>query len=202
MEVIFDKATKDKIFRVSIDLFSKEGFNAISIRDIAKEVGIKSSSLYNHFKSKDEILDEIFNYFKKTIENTEIIFEDEDIKSLNSKDILKKYIILFGQSLTAEADKIFRILLMEQYRNNKARDFIINDLLHNRTQFFTHLIDKMIQFGKIRNVDSKKYGQIINYAFFSLSIEYNHDKIDKNTNNSIIKVFNFIEIINTILAVE
>jgi AcrR family transcriptional regulator len=45
---------KNKIIEVSIELFSEKGYNAFSIRDITKKVGIKESSLYNHFHSKQE----------------------------------------------------------------------------------------------------------------------------------------------------
>ncbi|MCE7697532.1 MAG: TetR family transcriptional regulator [Methanobacterium paludis] len=31
-------STKEKIFDVSVDLFSKKGFDAVSIREIAREV--------------------------------------------------------------------------------------------------------------------------------------------------------------------
>ena len=50
--------TKEKIFEVSIDLFSQYGYDGVSIRQIAKEVGIKESSIYNHYPSKESILDD------------------------------------------------------------------------------------------------------------------------------------------------
>lgn len=54
---------KEKIFHVSIDLFSKYGYDGVSIRKIASEVGIKESSIYNHYKSKESILDSILDYY-------------------------------------------------------------------------------------------------------------------------------------------
>ncbi|MGZ7118643.1 MAG: TetR/AcrR family transcriptional regulator, partial [Methanobacterium sp.] len=58
-----EKSTKEKIFDVSIDLFSQRGFDAVSVREIAREVGIRESSIYNHYKSKEAILDAIIDYF-------------------------------------------------------------------------------------------------------------------------------------------
>ena len=54
---------KEKIFQVSIELFSKYGFDGVSVRQIAGEVGIKESSIYNHYSSKQEILNAIFEYY-------------------------------------------------------------------------------------------------------------------------------------------
>jgi len=50
---------KDEIIQTSAILFKKKGFSAVTMRDIAKAMGIKAASLYNHIKSKQEILSEI-----------------------------------------------------------------------------------------------------------------------------------------------
>ena len=47
---------KEKIFEKSIALFSEYGYDGVSIRKIASAVGIKESSIYNHYKSKESIL--------------------------------------------------------------------------------------------------------------------------------------------------
>ena len=49
---IYENTDKDKIFDVALDLFSKKGYDSVSIRTIASEVGIKESSIYNHYSSK------------------------------------------------------------------------------------------------------------------------------------------------------
>ena len=41
--------TKEKIFNASLDLFSKKGYDSVSLREIAEEVGIKKSSIYSHY---------------------------------------------------------------------------------------------------------------------------------------------------------
>ena len=50
---------KDEIIQTSAILFKEKGFSAVTMRDIAKAMGIKAASLYNHIKSKQEILSEI-----------------------------------------------------------------------------------------------------------------------------------------------
>ena len=44
--------TKQKIIEKALELFSVHGYDAVSVGDIAKAVGIKAPSLYNHFQSK------------------------------------------------------------------------------------------------------------------------------------------------------
>jgi len=51
--------TKERIVWEALELFSKRGYGAVSVRDIAAAVGIRESSLYNHFRGKRAIFDGI-----------------------------------------------------------------------------------------------------------------------------------------------
>ncbi len=51
--------TSDEIRSVSVDLFSKRGFQGTPLRDIAGKVGIRVGSLYNHIASKGDLLFDI-----------------------------------------------------------------------------------------------------------------------------------------------
>ena len=44
--------TKEKILDTALELFSRQGYDGASVRAIARAVGIRESSLYNHFPSK------------------------------------------------------------------------------------------------------------------------------------------------------
>ena len=52
-------STKEKIIWEALNLFSTCGYAAVSVRDIAAAVGIRESSLYNHFQGKRAIFDAI-----------------------------------------------------------------------------------------------------------------------------------------------
>jgi AcrR family transcriptional regulator len=58
--------TKNEIFKAALEIFSKYGYHSASMRQIAEHVGIKKASLYNHFPSKESILDEVLKYFRSS----------------------------------------------------------------------------------------------------------------------------------------
>ena len=47
---------KLEIITIASALFKDKGFSAVTMRDIAKAMGIKAASLYNHIKNKEEII--------------------------------------------------------------------------------------------------------------------------------------------------
>lgn len=56
--------TKQVILDIALELFSKRGYSAVSIRDISGRVGIKESAIYYHFKNKQDIFDVLCQSFE------------------------------------------------------------------------------------------------------------------------------------------
>jgi AcrR family transcriptional regulator len=52
--------TKNRIYTAAIDLMDRKGFENITIADISKEAGVSVGAFYHYFKSKNDILAEIF----------------------------------------------------------------------------------------------------------------------------------------------
>lgn len=48
-------------------LAEEKGFDAMSIRDICAETGLSIGAFYHHFSSKDDLLNESFQFFDETI---------------------------------------------------------------------------------------------------------------------------------------
>lgn len=52
--------TAEKIMNVALRHFARNGYERASLADIATEVGIKKTSIYNHFKGKDDLFMAVF----------------------------------------------------------------------------------------------------------------------------------------------
>jgi AcrR family transcriptional regulator len=51
--------TRARIQRTALDLFTEQGYDATSLREIAERLGVTKAALYYHFKTKESILDSI-----------------------------------------------------------------------------------------------------------------------------------------------
>ena len=48
--------TRGRIQAVALDLFTEQGYETTSLREIAERLGVTKAALYYHFKSKEEIV--------------------------------------------------------------------------------------------------------------------------------------------------
>ncbi|WP_139492014.1 TetR/AcrR family transcriptional regulator [Brevibacillus dissolubilis] len=74
----------EKIKTVALSLFAQHGYEGTTLADIAKGVGIKKPSIYNHFASKDDLfltlLDEAFQTEMKSFQS----FAETEIAQMES----------------------------------------------------------------------------------------------------------------------
>lgn len=67
-----ESKNRDKIIQIAKALFLKQGVEATTMNDIAREVGMSKSTLYVYFKSKDEVTNylalQAMEYFKSELE--------------------------------------------------------------------------------------------------------------------------------------
>ena len=47
--------TQDRLLSASAALFAEKGFSAVSMRAIARELGITQAAIYHHFNNKEEL---------------------------------------------------------------------------------------------------------------------------------------------------
>ncbi|GAC1400939.1 MAG: TetR/AcrR family transcriptional regulator [Sediminibacterium sp.] len=82
---------KDVIVTKAAILFREKGFKAASMRDLAEAVGVEAASLYNHIKSKTELLHElcfsVANRFMHKIDEV----ETEKISSIEKIEKLLRF---------------------------------------------------------------------------------------------------------------
>ena len=60
----YANGTRKKILEAATELFALKGFNAVSMRDIAKAVGIKMGSIYYYYEGKEALLHAILTAFE------------------------------------------------------------------------------------------------------------------------------------------
>ncbi|MCM1290062.1 MAG: TetR/AcrR family transcriptional regulator [Corallococcus sp.] len=152
--------TKQAILDASLDLFSKSGYNAVSIRDICKVVGIKESSVYYHFANKRAIFDALKNGFLERCNVLQTRLETKlaegNVEALDGSFFQKVCRVhVDGLLLDGFVNAFVRILAIERFSDDDAaalyNKFMIDDPLAYQSGTFAYLM----QLGVLPQQDCK-----------------------------------------------
>jgi len=123
--------TKEKILDTALELFSRQGYDGASVRDIARAVGIRESSLYNHFPSKRALFDGIVDF---CVQQAELYFRGSGLP-FDQGDDTSLYQGIPAERLHALIERTFRyffddpwnarfrrLLLLSQFTEPRCRD--------------------------------------------------------------------------------
>lgn len=150
--------TKEKILEISLEMFSKQGYSSVSIRDICKEVGIKESSVYYHFKNKQSIFDALLDRFIKISSSMMLKFENGLESGINSFsdgfNTIAEY--FFEDYLMNDfCNKIMRMMMIEQFGNEDVSKLHQYWLIDEPLRFQSDIFSLLINMGIFKNADSE-----------------------------------------------
>ncbi len=176
------KTTKEKIFDASIDLFSQKGFNAVPVREIAREAGIREGSIYNHYKNKEAILDAIIDYFKYELAKGSLPEEETYALMEEGPEVFfEAGTKMFMERInTPQIEKLWRLVAIETYHNDKIREFFKKELLEYPITswekiFFVMIEKKMIKPFNPRTLAYEYWSFPIYLVFEYFILKYDED---------------------------
>lgn len=166
--------TLRKILDISADLFARNGYDGVSMRLIAKKAGIKESSLYNHFKSKSDILETLFDEFIKLVPQTRPSDEEIDrmLILMEPEEVFKNIIFHVGKSVNGTLLNTSMIINYEKFRNPRAAEMYYKYIVEEPADYYERLINKMIERKMVKPVDARIYAEQYNYVSITLTKEY------------------------------
>lgn len=167
---------KEEIIQAALDLAAKNGLGTVSMQQIADKVGITKASLYNHFSSRDEIVEAMYELLRNTSkENANIVGIDYDQltadRTLNT--ILTDAVNSYKSIVTdPQMFQFYSIIMSERPINSAAAEIMVREtrtmINATKTLFYALQVKKIADFG---NVDAAAFSfsmaihAILEYAF-------------------------------------
>jgi AcrR family transcriptional regulator len=157
--------TKERIMLVSLKLFSRDGYEAVSVRTIAGQLGITQAALYKHYKNKRDIFDSIVARMAKNDVEYAKAFDvpagtfqemEEAYRQTTFLKINAFCIAIFRYWTEDEFASNFRkMLTLEQYRNPEMAKLLRQCLTEGPVCYVEDLIRETAEFSKSRGKDPK-----------------------------------------------
>lgn len=157
-------STKEKIIYESLLLFAKDGFESTSTRAIAKSINCSDAVIYKHFKSKQEILDQIV-----LICSTRLKEESEKIKveEMCWKEVENICLAMFEFQTSDEWIVPFRrLVVIEQFKNPDLKAIYRKVFVDGPIETMEEMFKKLIELGFMKPGNPKVYAMDLYSPFF------------------------------------
>jgi len=155
-----DGSRKEVIVKAAAALFHEKGYKAASMRDLAERVGVEAASLYNHIRSKTELLHDIcFNVATRYMEHM------NDVE-LSGKPAIQKIETLLRFHIREMLDNHEEVTVSDREWKHLSEPYLSN--YHNQRRSyrkrFAALIEDGIHHNEIQRIDAPTAVIIILHA--------------------------------------
>ena len=148
--------TKERILAAALEMFSQNGYAGTNIRELSASLGLVKSGVYKHYESKEAIwnalLDQMIAYYGEHFGSPDHLPPVPD--SLEALTRLTMQMV----NITVHDEKIImtrKVLTLEQFRDDRARDLATKHFLTGLTEMFTRIFTGMMEKGVLRKDDPK-----------------------------------------------
>lgn len=122
---------KEKVLLATLELASEKGLGSISLSQIAKKVGIQKPGLYNHFSSKEELIQSMYEYVRRkakensgfTVVDYAKVVENKDAEQILTS-VIESYINMAQKS---EMAGLFQVIAAESKHEPIAAKIMLEE---------------------------------------------------------------------------
>ena len=149
-----ENTTKSRILEGALVCFAENGYKGTNLRDLAASLGLSKSALYRHFDSKEAIwnavLDQMENYYREHFGAPDMVPAVPE----SCEELLA--LTMHQLDFTIHDPKVVltrRILLTEQFHDDRARRFATLHFLTGTQGMYAKIFEKMMQAGILKEED-------------------------------------------------
>ena len=148
------KDTKDRILTAALEMFAQKGYEGTNIRELSASLGLVKSAIYKHYESKEAIwnalLDRMIAYYGERFGSPEHLPPVPD----SPEEFVAMTMRMADLTIHDEQIvKTRKVLTLEQFRDDRARELATKHFLTGLTEMFTHILAGLMDKGFIRRGD-------------------------------------------------
>ena len=148
------KDTKERILAAALEMFSQKGYEGTNIRELSASLRLVKSGIYKHYESKEAIwnalLDMMIAYYGERFGSPEHLPPVPD----SSEEFVAMTMRMANLTIHDEQIvKTRKVLTLEQFRDDRARELATKHFLTGLTEMFTPIFAGMMDKGLIRRDD-------------------------------------------------
>jgi AcrR family transcriptional regulator len=171
-------STKEKIFRIAVQMFSDCGYDSVSMRDIAQAVGISAASIYNHYPSKKDILSSMYRFYAEQrlplLPDKEALLRLAETASI--PEALNSVTYYHDPSVQETLDRILIIAAQKMSVDAESAAFVRENMFSDSAEYLVPMLERMIALGRIEPMDVHGFACLWDYYCFGTAV-LNHSSL-------------------------
>lgn len=158
--------TKENILMTALHLFARDGYEAVSVRTIAEELGMTKGALYRHYKNKRDIFDSIVERMiqvdAQRASDCQMPVEKYDTMpdayENTSPESIQKFTMEQFKFWTEDdfASHFRKMLSLEQYRNAEMAELYSQCIVAGPVDYMEDLFRELIKKGILREENPRQ----------------------------------------------
>ena len=137
---------KQQILELATEAFSREGYDRVTIKQLADGCGITEPAIYRHFKSKDDIYITVLESLCDRLDSSEVF---ATLERVDDPDALLHGVAEHLLELHTRNQDIYRLLLYAMLRGHDRARQIFELIRGNYVKFLVKQLDRLYQMGVI-----------------------------------------------------
>lgn len=164
--------TKWEIFQAAVNLFARDGYHNVSVKQIAAEAGLGAGSIYNHFSCKDAILEQMYQFYDYYIRAHSMDLDQllGEVGTTPHRELLYKVIYHFSPGLQENMDKIMTVTA-NMTSDIRAKLLIWNNFFTLPQKYFTPLLNRMLELELIEPIDVEAFVRMFSCIAHSCALQ-------------------------------
>jgi TetR/AcrR family fatty acid metabolism transcriptional regulator len=163
---------RKEIIMAAIKVFARKGVAYTKMIDIAEEAGIGKGTIYEYFKSKDDIFFESFHHF---MEHSDTVIAKRLFKIHDPVEKLESWIEGWMEAISGSIDVLE--ILMDYWAEGirtKNENYVFNmkQLYDEYRKVIVEILEEGISKGKIRPVNTTATASILIGALDGLALQW------------------------------
>ena len=136
--------TREKIQLAAMQLFAQKGYGSTNVQEIADLAGVSIGLLYRHYKTKEELFNELVEYSINGIKGVSDLFKQDD----SPKKLIKQFINIVYNDMVVGDELANLLMLMTQSIFSGATHHVEDEINKQDGEMLLNATSNLIKRGQ------------------------------------------------------
>ncbi|MDL2317615.1 TetR/AcrR family transcriptional regulator [Eubacteriales bacterium OttesenSCG-928-A19] len=183
---------KRRIFEMAVELFATRTYETVTMADIAEALNRKKPSIYNHFASKQDILDMMYDFFvehlfdqRKTLEELKPVLETGSIL-----EMMYSLSFQFRQEYMKVMTGILTVIHQRKYFDERTKEIAREMMIDEGMRYVEEAFNYAIEIGRLAPFNTHWLALVLNDTrngeYMRATLDPSHDRMAYIRNEEIL----------------